>query len=157
MGAIMYIFTLHMVPVPQKQTKFSCRGGFPRAYDPSKKDLQMIQWQIRPYAPIEPLKGPVEVRYTFCMKIPQSTSGIRKRQMANRKIYHITKPDIDNLEYIITNAMKKIVYHDDSQIVRKYSEKYYAEDPKVIIQVIDIDDSIEPNIRSYDTMGETDQ
>jgi Holliday junction resolvase RusA-like endonuclease len=138
----MFIFTLHMDPVPQKQTRFTCIGGYPRTYDPSKKDLEQIQWQIKPYAPIEPLKGPVEVRYSFFMRIPKSTSGIQKRQMLNRKIHHIKRPDLDNLEYIVTNAMKGIVYHDDSQIVRKFSEKFYGDPPKVVIQVIDVCDSI---------------
>ena len=138
----MFLFTLHMEPIAQKQTRFSCRGGFPRAYNPSSKDQELVRWQMKPYAPLEPLLGPVEVRYSFFMKIPKSTSGIKRRQMLNRKIHHIVKPDLDNLEYLITNAMKGIIYRDDSQIVRKYAEKFYSDTPKVVVQVIDICDTI---------------
>ena len=138
----MFIFTLDMEPIAQKQTRFTCRGGFPRAYNPSSKDEEMVRWQMKPYAPNEPLRGPVEVRYSFFMRVPKSTSGVQRRQMLNRKIYHIKKPDLDNLEYLITNAMKGIIYHDDSQIVRKFAEKFYGDPPKVVVQVIDICDSI---------------
>lgn len=134
----MLVFTLHSAPIPQKQTRFSCAKGFPRAYNPSQKDMTMIQWQIKPYAPKEPLLGPLEVYYSFFLPIPTSTSKIKKRLMNNGTIYHITKPDGSNLMYLVENAMKGIIYRDDAQICRYHVEKLYSDDPRTVIKVIEI-------------------
>lgn len=131
----MYHFTLSGNPIPQKQTRFSCQGGHPRAYDPSKKDLEMIQWQIKPFAPQTPLTGPICLSMIFYMPIPASTSKIRRQQMIQRIILPIVKPDEDNLAYIITNALKKIVYADDSQVCEKHVYKIYGEIPRTEITV----------------------
>lgn len=131
----MYVFEISGAPVPQKQTRFSCKGGFPRAYDPSKKDLEMIRWQIRPTAPKTPLTGPIELHLYFFLPIPKSTSKARRMQMINRIILPIVKPDADNLSYIVTNAMKKLVYEDDNQICKQVIYKLYGEEPKTIIKV----------------------
>ena len=59
----MLLFEIVGVPVPQKQTQFIRKTGI--AYNPSKKDLEQIQWQIRPYAPETPLTCAVEMHLTF--------------------------------------------------------------------------------------------
>lgn len=130
----MLIFEIHQKPVVQKQTKF----GKHRAYDPSKLDKQTIQWQIRPYAPKEPLLTPLHVDMTFYLPIPKGTSKIKKTQMNNQAIFPTKRPDIDNLAYIVTNAMKQIVYEDDSQIVDLCLHKRYADVPRTVIKVIEL-------------------
>lgn len=131
----MYIFEIHGAPIPQKQTRFTCAGGYPRAYDPSSKDKERIQWQIRPFAPPEPLKGPIELSLTFFLPIPKSTSSKKRLAMINRVILPCVKPDEDNLAYIVTNALKKIVYDDDNQVCAKHVYKFYGVDPKTVIRV----------------------
>lgn len=53
-------------------------------------------------------------------------------------IKHISKPDLDNLAYLVTNAMKGIIYQDDSQIVEKYERKQYGLDPRIVIEIRDL-------------------
>jgi Holliday junction resolvase RusA-like endonuclease len=130
-----FIFEIHGKPVAQKQTRFTTKNKKPRAYDPSAIDKTNIQWQVKPFAPQKPLKGPIELSLTFFMPIPKGTSGIRKRQMLNRVLLPTTRPDEDNLAYIVTNALKEIVYEDDSQICAKHVYKFYGETPKTIIKV----------------------
>jgi Holliday junction resolvase RusA-like endonuclease len=125
-------FEIYSTPQPQKQTRFS-KG---RAYDPSLKVREAIQWQIRPFAPNEPLNCPLMVEMTFYLPIPKGTSKVKVRQMLNNRIPHIKRPDIDNLAYIVTNAMKQIIYHDDSQIVDLILHKRYSETPRTVIKVI---------------------
>ena len=127
----MYQFEIHGNPVPQKQTQWS-RG---RPYDPSKKEKEMIQWQIRPLAPKTPLTCPVELTITFFMPIPKSASKALRLQMINRVILHTKRPDADNLAYLITNALKEIVYADDSQVCAQHVYKFYGEQPKTVITV----------------------
>jgi len=129
----MLIFEIHSKPLPQKQTRF----GKHRAYDPSKLYKQTIQWQIRPHAPKEPLQGPLTVDMTFYLPIPKGTSNILTKQMINGTSLPYKRPDLDNLAYIVTNAMKELIYHDDSQIVDLILRKRYAQEPKTVIKVIE--------------------
>lgn len=128
-------FTLTGVPIPQKQTRFSCAGGFARAYDPSKKDLEMMRWQIKAFAPREPLEGPICLSIFFYLPIPKSTSRSRKNQMQNRVILPVVKPDIDNLAYLVTNALKTLIYRDDNQICEQHVYKVYDSQPRTEILV----------------------
>lgn len=127
-----------MPPTPQKQTKFKRVGQFVRTYDPSALDREKIAWQIKAYAPLEPFGCPLKVDITFYLPIPVSTSKVRRRQMLNQVILPFKRPDIDNLGYLVTNAMKEIIYKDDSQIVDLYMHKRYSEDPRTVVKIIPI-------------------
>lgn len=132
----MFEFTIHGDPIAQKQTRFSCINNRPRAYNPSSKDQERIQWQVRPFAPKEPLTGAIKLIIAFYLPIPKSTSKVKRIAMKNRVMLPCVKPDIDNLAYLITNALKKIVYEDDNQICYMELKKWYDEDPRTVIQVI---------------------
>lgn len=125
------MFEIHTTPKAQKQTRFA-QG---HAYDPSKVDKETLIWQMRAYAPNEPLSGPLSVDITFLLPIPQSVSQALRRQMISNVHQHIVKPDVDNLAYLITNAMKKLIYRDDSQIVRLCIDKRYDERPRTVVKV----------------------
>lgn len=134
----MLIFDILLPPVPQKQTRFVAQNGKFRGIDPSKYDKEQIQWQIRPYAPKEPYQGPVQLDITFFMPIPKGTPKLKTKQMINQTIYPIKRPDIDNLSYIVVNAMKGIIYEDDSQIVDLNLHKRYGETPKTVVKVLEL-------------------
>jgi Holliday junction resolvase RusA-like endonuclease len=93
---------------------------------------------IRPYAPKEIITGPVAVSYSFYLPIPKSTSRVKTGQMDRNMIKHISKPDLDNLAYLVTNAMKGIIYRDDSQIVEKCERKQYGIDPRIVVEIRDL-------------------
>ena len=131
----MYQFEIFGVPTPQKQTRFSCRGGIPHAYDPSKKEKERIQWQVKPLAPKNALQGPLELTIWFFLPIPKATPSKRKLAMSNRVILPNIKPDIDNLAYIVTNALKNLVYEDDKQICHMRLYKLYGAEPKTVIRI----------------------
>lgn len=131
------MFEIHSLPRPQQQTKFTRRNGI-HAYDPSKKDSESLIWQMRAYAPKDPLTGPLYVDITFLLPIPQSVSKSVRAQMIANSLHHIKRPDTDNLAYLITNAMKGLIYSDDSQIVDLCLHKRYAEIPKTIVKVMQL-------------------
>lgn len=134
----MFLFEIAGIPVPQKQTRFIRRTGI--AYNPSSKDIQQFQWQIRPYAPKDPLSGPIEMHLTFYLPVPQSTTRIKRIQMLNEVILPTKKPDFDNLAYLVTNALKGIVYCDDSQVTDCIIRKRYSDKPRTVLKIIPIDD-----------------
>ena len=127
----MFTFEIHGNPVPQKQTRVS-NGRF---YDPSKKDKERVQWYIKPFAPTTPLDSAVELTIAFFLPIPKSASKALRSQMINRVILPSKKPDEDNLAYLITNALKGIVYIDDAQVCAKHVYKFYGIEPKTVIRV----------------------
>lgn len=133
-----YLFEVIGNPVPQKQTRFVRSTGI--AYNPSSKDIKQLQWQIKPYAPTEPLKCPVEMTLVFYMPIPASASKRVKVQMLNGIILPAKKPDFDNLAYLVTNALKGIVYVDDAQVTDCIIRKRYSDKPRTVIRIITIDD-----------------
>lgn len=131
----MFQFEIHGVLIAQKQTRFTCPCKKGRCYDPSAKDKQMIQWQIKPFAPSVPFSGPVEVTMVFFFPIPKGVSKAVRQQMLNRVILPDKKPDEDNLAYLMANAMKEIVYDDDRRVCVKHVYKFYGPEPKTVIRV----------------------
>lgn len=134
----MFLFSVHGDPVPQKQTQFVRKTG--ACYNPSRPDIERFQWQIRPYAPLEPLAGPISLDITFYFKIPASVSGIKRRQMLNQVIHHTKRPDADNCAYLVTNAMKGIMYVDDSQIIDLNIHKRYALAGRTVVKIVPIEE-----------------
>ncbi len=128
------MFCIHTPPVPQKQTRWA-RNHY---YDPNQKDQESMRWQIRPYAPKDPLTGPISLYLTFLVPIPKSVSKVMRRQMIEGKILPIKRPDFDNLSYIVVNAMKDLIYVDDSQVVDATIQKRYSEDPKTIVKIVQL-------------------
>jgi len=133
----MLLFEVVGIPVPQKQTKFIRATGI--AYNPSKKDMEQFQWQIRPYAPPTPLDCAIEMHITFYLPIPKSTSSRLRTQMLNGVILPTKKPDFDNLAYLVTNALKEIVYRDDSLVTDCIIRKRYSDRPRTVIKIIPIE------------------
>lgn len=48
------------------------------------------------------------------------------------------KPDIDNIAKSILDALNKLAYRDDTQVVTLHMEKHYAEDPRVEVEIEEI-------------------
>ena len=69
------------------------------------------------------------------MPIPKSTSKAKRDQMMRHIILPVVKPDEDNLAYLVTNALKKIVYEDDNQICEKHVYKLYDIKPRTVVKV----------------------
>lgn len=134
----MLLFEINLPPRPQKQTKFCIQRGRAFGVDLSKSYKQQIQWQVAPHAPKDPLLGPIQLDLTFYLPIPSKTSKVTRQQMINGTRLPVTRPDIDNLAYVVTNALKSIVYDDDSQIVDLTLRKRYGEVPRTIIKVIEL-------------------
>lgn len=71
-----------------------------------------------------PVHMTVEIKYAP----PKSTSKKRYAGMLEGKEYPTKKPDADNVLKVVSDALNKIAYYDDSQIVfmacaKKYSMK----------------------------------
>lgn len=118
------VFTIAGEPVAQGRPRFSNRGGFVRTYDPAKsrnaKDHIRYAAQEAMKSMEGPLEGPIHFKAQFGIEMPKSMA--RKRTPRTRE-WRVKKPDLDNLAKTVKDACSKVVYLDDSLIVRMTVEK----------------------------------
>jgi Holliday junction resolvase RusA-like endonuclease len=125
------VFEINTKPVPQARPRFFVRdNGFKRfvgAYDPAKCKTfkEVIAWHAKIKAMEcglrRPVTGPISISLIFQM----GRNG--------KEVYHTKRPDLDNLAKAVKDALRGIIYQDDSQIVEAHLFKKYGE------QVIKID------------------
>lgn len=74
-------------------------------------------------------KVPLKVTAWFYMPIPKSLS--KKQQEALKDEWHTSKPDIDNVQKSVQDALNQLAYHDDGQIAWLDVRKIYSYCPRV--------------------------
>jgi len=85
--------------------------------------------------PAQPLEGPVEVSACFLLPRPQY---LCKAKEPDGRIPHAKKPDRDNLEKVLLDAMKGLMFLDDGQVFAGEIQKYYHEKggrPRVEVRI----------------------
>lgn len=70
--------------------------------------------------------------------IPKSTSKTKAEQMRREIIRPTKKPDTDNIAKIILDALNKLAYDDDSQVIDLRVQKYYSDNPRVEIVINEV-------------------
>ena len=117
-------FEINIKPVPQARPRFYVKNygnkRFVGAYDPKQCKVfkETIAWHAKVAAMQnglkEPIRGAIALSLTFQM-------GENKKER-----FHTKRPDIDNLAKSVKDALKGIIYHDDSQIVEAHLFKKYG-------------------------------
>lgn len=82
----------------------------------------------------KPLEGPLTLTVEAHMPIPASWSGKRQRMAAAGDIRPTTRPDYDNILKAL-DALNRIVWRDDAQVVDMRCVKRYAERPLLRITI----------------------
>lgn len=70
--------------------------------------------------------GPLIAEIEVLFEIPKSASKKMIKNIEENKEYPTKKPDVDNIAKTILDALNKIVYDDDSQIVDLIVHKVYG-------------------------------
>lgn len=81
----------------------------------------------------------LDMRIKAYYSIPKSASKKRHAAMLSGDIRPTKKPDMDNVIKIIADALNKIAYRDDTQIVDCQVRKFYSEKPRVEVMIQTID------------------
>jgi Holliday junction resolvase RusA-like endonuclease len=79
-------------------------------------------------------KTPLRAEFTFYVMRPKGHSGM-KGLRPSAPPYPITRPDLLKLARGIEDAMSKVVYRDDSEIVTEVLNKRYGQPERVEISV----------------------
>jgi len=81
--------------------------------------------------------GPVTVRMEAATPVPASWSRKKHAAALRGDLWPTGKPDFDNIAKIVGDALNKIVWKDDSQIVSCVFVKFYSASPGLKIIVAD--------------------
>lgn len=78
---------------------------------------------------------PLSLKVTAEFGIPSGTSKTKRAHMMNGSIRPIKRPDWDNIGKIVSDALNKVAYRDDSQVVECLVSKHYSDHPKVSVTI----------------------
>lgn len=67
--------------------------------------------------------------------IPKSVSKKKAQEMLEDIVKPTKKPDIDNILKSVCDALNKVAYTDDTQIVKMSIEKHYAENNYMVVRL----------------------
>ena len=126
-----YTFTLLGKPIAKKRPRFVKETG--HVYDPNASDEGRALWdltlQARELGLVEPLEGPLHVSFSFTFARPKSHygSGRNSNKLKDSAPLHADKinKDFDNMAKFYADAMNKVIYDDDKQIVASSITKQY--------------------------------
>lgn len=116
----MHSITFKIEPVPASRPRVTRWGThYLPKYDQFKKDMEKLLMGKRTLY-TEPLK----IELTFFLTMPKSWSKKKLDEMDGQYCAHVA--DIDNLEKAVYDAMNKVVFEDDKQIVDHHVRKYWT-------------------------------
>lgn len=78
---------------------------------------------------------PLEIKIKAFFKKPQYMSKEIKQKFACGKIFPTKKPDSDNISKLILDALNKVAFHDDKQVVKLNVEKVYDDIPRMEVEI----------------------
>lgn len=123
-----------------KQRPRVTRSGI--AYTPSKtvnyEAVVRLTYQSK-YPRREPFLGLIEANITAVFPVPKSYSKKKTEELLNGRNNYDKKPDCDNLAKIILDSLNGLAYKDDSQVTALHINKEYGTQPKVIVELKEIE------------------
>lgn len=122
---MMVKFTIPGKPGSKGRPKFSRQGEYVRTYTPEKtveyENLVRVAWM---QAGSPKLNGAIRGDYIAYFPIPKSLSKKKQREMYGKP--YLGKPDRDNTEKVIQDALNGCLYDDDAQVYSGWYEKIYV-------------------------------
>ena len=119
------IFQVRHRPCPQPRPKARRLPMGVQIYTPNSAKVKAWKEAVREACPTvkETSEGPVRVSSIFVLQRPQAMCS---KTYPSEHMIHLVKPDIDNLLKGALDALKGIIWKDDSQVILGVSEKYYS-------------------------------
>lgn len=130
-------FTVYGEPIAQGRPRATTINGHVRMYDPKKsRDYKnYIRLAASEHKPEKLLEGPLSMKVKIYRPSLKSFSK-KKAEMAEKgELRPVTKPDTDNYVKAIKDALKSVIWKDDSQVVELHASKYYSQNPRIEIEI----------------------
>lgn len=130
------IFEILGKPYGKGRPRFTRNG---HTYTPAEttnyENLVRLAYQ---QAGCEKLEGEIVATIKAVYPIPKSTSKKKRAEMLAVNIRPTVKPDCDNIAKTILDALNKIAYDDDNQVIDLRVIKEYGEVAKVIVELEEV-------------------
>jgi len=81
------------------------------------------------------LEGALRVEIAIASEIPASWPKKKQAGAIGGSVYPVGRPDIDNLQKTIFDALNGVLWRDDSQIVQLQARKFYASKAFTVLTV----------------------
>lgn len=132
------IFTIPGEPQGKGRPRVVRTGAFTKTYTPEKtatyENLVKVEFQRQCpdlWIPSAPVRMTIRAYYGLA-----KSDSMKKRRAKLDGLFRPTKkPDCDNVGKIIADALNGLAYEDDSQIVTMIIQKFYAEIPRVEVEI----------------------
>lgn len=132
-------FVVPGTPVPKARPRFFARHGKIGA-ETCKRTIDYEKtvaiYARRAMHGRPPYSQPISIVITINIPIPKSWSKIRQEMANRREIMPTGRPDKDNYEKAIFDAMNGIVWLDDAQVVDSFTCKRYSRCPGIEVRVV---------------------
>jgi Holliday junction resolvase RusA-like endonuclease len=108
------------------------------AVDPSKADKNVFEVISRQHAPQKPFDCPLRVDMQFFFSRPKNHYGTGKNSQVLKSTapnFHISRPDIDNCQKFVLDALNGVFWADDSIVCESTIRKMYDCRPRTEIVI----------------------
>ncbi len=126
-------------PIPNsRRTGVDRKSGRVWSYRSKKTDNYHAAIQVQAQDSMNgrpPLEGPVLIEILVRLPVPKSWSKKKKQHAFMGSVMPTKRPDIDNFQKVVFDALSTVVFRDDSQITDCKFAKRYSESPALIIRV----------------------
>lgn len=133
-------FVVEGKPTGKGRPRFRRMGNFVQTYTPTAtadyEKLVRLRFQNVGGAITD---KPVKIEIVAFFAPPKSARKKDKIEMLANRILPEKKPDCDNIAKIILDALNKIAYIDDSQVIELVVKKRYSAEAKVIVHIEEIE------------------
>jgi Holliday junction resolvase RusA-like endonuclease len=121
-------------PIGKGRPRFSRATGHTYTPEKTARFEERLAWAAQSVMARAPLfDGPLEMSIHAYFSIPVSKPTKWKEQAKLGAFRPTKKPDIDNIVKGVADALNKVVYVDDTQIVVLTAAKYYSDRPRIEI------------------------
>jgi Holliday junction resolvase RusA-like endonuclease len=137
--------TIYLDGVPERKerpqfarTKTGVRTftrGKTRGYEARLKDAGEKAW------PFAPMDCPIRLTVTAVFPITPSWPKWRRVLAALGKLWHVGRPDIDNVVKIAMDGLNEVIWKDDAQICWLVARKFHGPAPGLWLEVDMLDDT----------------
>ena len=141
---MIYRYVIPGPAVAQGRPRITTANGYPRVYDPPKSSeykkyvRACVMQQGRPK---KLLTGALRVDTVEYRRIAASLRKAQRVEAARGTIRPIAKPDMDNVEKAVWDALTGLVWKDDAQVAAEYTTKMYWDVPGIHVVVGTIEEA----------------
>lgn len=140
---------LELLPVPKERARVvRTANNKTVSFTPARtkrftKDVRAVIDMVMGGRP--PLAGPVRLDMTFRMAIPTSWPKWKQEAARDGLIAPTARPDMDNLEKALLDALNERAFVDDAYVVERMARKIFANQPGISVSVVRMRDRMAGN------------